>query len=70
MKITLDINDNKAAAFINFIKSLDFIKVEVPEQEFIQSQMNEVNKRLEEHENNPSNAIDFDIAMDEIEKEL
>ncbi len=28
MIITLDINDNKAPAFLNFIKSLDFIKVE------------------------------------------
>lgn len=27
MKITLDINDNKAAAFLNFIKSLDFISI-------------------------------------------
>ena len=27
MKITLDINDNKATAFLNFIKSLDFIKI-------------------------------------------
>jgi len=28
MKITLEINDNKASAFLNFIKSLDFIKIQ------------------------------------------
>lgn len=28
MKVTLDIKDNKAAAFINFIKSLDFINIQ------------------------------------------
>ena len=27
MKITIDINENKAAAFLNFIKSLDFIRI-------------------------------------------
>jgi len=27
MKVTIDINDNKAAAFLNFIQSLDFISI-------------------------------------------
>ena len=27
MKVTLDINDSKAAAFLNFVKSLDFIHI-------------------------------------------
>ncbi len=27
MKVTLDINDNKATAFLNFIQSLDFISI-------------------------------------------
>jgi hypothetical protein len=31
MKITIDIKDSKAAAFINFISSLDFIKIETKE---------------------------------------
>jgi hypothetical protein len=34
MRIVLEINDNKAAAFLNFIKSLDFISVN---EEFILS---------------------------------
>lgn len=31
MKVTLDINDNKAAAFLNFVKSLDFIRIQSKE---------------------------------------
>ncbi|MBW6484200.1 MAG: addiction module component CHP02574 family protein [Vicingaceae bacterium] len=33
-------------------------------------QMNEVRNRLKMYENNPDSAIDFDKAMDDIEKEL
>jgi hypothetical protein len=28
MKVTLDIKDSKAAAFLNFVKSLDFIRIQ------------------------------------------
>ena len=31
MKITFDINVSKAAAFLNFIKSLDFIRIQSKE---------------------------------------
>ena len=31
MKVTLDINDSKAAAFLNFVKSLDFIHIQTKE---------------------------------------
>lgn len=31
MKVTLDINDNKAAAFLNFVKSLDFVIIQSKE---------------------------------------
>ncbi len=31
MKITLEIKDTKAAAFLNFIKSLDFIQIKTQE---------------------------------------
>ena len=31
MKVALDINDNKAAAFLNFVKSLDFIRIQTKE---------------------------------------
>jgi hypothetical protein len=35
MRLVLDINDNKAIAFLNFIKSLDFITVK---DEFVLSE--------------------------------
>lgn len=31
MKVTLDIKDSKAAAFLNFVKSLDFIRIQSKE---------------------------------------
>ena len=31
MKVTLDINDSKATAFLNFVKSLDFISIQSKE---------------------------------------
>ena len=31
MKVTLEINDSKAAAFLNFVKSLDFIRIQSKE---------------------------------------
>jgi hypothetical protein len=33
-------------------------------------QMKEVRKRLEDYKNNPEQAMDFDAAIDEIEKDL
>ncbi|MEQ9230010.1 MAG: hypothetical protein RIF46_04960 [Cyclobacteriaceae bacterium] len=33
MKVTLDIKENKAAAFLNFVKSLDFIQIKTEEDE-------------------------------------
>ena len=31
MKVLLDINDSKAVAFLNFVKSLDFIRIQSKE---------------------------------------
>jgi hypothetical protein len=33
-------------------------------------QIEEVRKRLDDHKNNPEPALDFDTAMDDIEKDL
>lgn len=33
MKITLDVQDNKAAAFLNFLGTLDFIKISKQESD-------------------------------------
>lgn len=55
MLISLEINDNKAKPFLEFLSSLDFVKIE-------QSELNEnehtnlLNERLAEYENNPNDS--------------
>jgi hypothetical protein len=46
-------------------KGIEQGEIDVP-----QWQMNEVNKRMKAYENNPDLAMDFDKALDDIEKEL
>jgi hypothetical protein len=46
-------------------KYKDIEQIDVPEW-----QMKEVRKRLEDYKNNPDQAMDFDTAMDDIEKGL
>jgi len=69
MKITLDIQENRFNTFLNFIKTLDYVSVK-KEDVIPQWQMDEVEKRLENHKKNPDLAMDFDTAMDDIEKYL
>ncbi|HSJ66457.1 MAG TPA: hypothetical protein VK921_02230 [Anditalea sp.] len=56
MKVTLDIKDSKAAAFLNFVKSLDFIQIHIKEdfeeptkQEILES-IKEGMKEIQLHE--------------------
>lgn len=46
MKITIDIQESRYDAFINFIKTLDYVTINHDEV-IPQWQQNEVNKRLE-----------------------
>lgn len=46
-------------------KGIEQDEVDVPEW-----QIKEVRNRLKDYKNNPGQAMDFDAAMDEIEKEL
>jgi hypothetical protein len=69
MKVTLDIQDNKFNTFLEFIKTLDYVSVK-KDDVIPQWQMNEVEKRLQDHKKNPERAMDFDAAMDDIEKDL
>ncbi|WPR74868.1 hypothetical protein [Algoriphagus sp. NG3] len=56
MKITLEIKDSKASAFLNFIKSLDFIKIkseedlEEPNKEEILQNIAKAVEEAKEHE--------------------
>jgi len=53
----------------NEIKS-KYKGIEQGEIDIPQWQMNEVNKRMKDYKNNPDTALDFDKALDDIEKEL
>lgn len=68
MKVTLDIPDNKYQFFMELVGSLKFVKVE--DETIPQWQMDEVDKRLADFKNDPAQAIDFDTAMNDIEKDL
>jgi len=67
MKITLDIQESRFSTFLAFIKTLDYVSM--PKEDFIpQWQKDEVNQRLKDLKEHPEKAIDFDKAMDDIEK--
>ena len=46
-------------------KGIDQEQIDVPSW-----QMDEVRKRLDDYKNNPKQALDFDAALDDIEKDL
>jgi hypothetical protein len=46
-------------------KGIDQEQIDIPAW-----QMQEVRKRLDDYNNNPKQALDFNMAMDEIEKDL
>lgn len=46
------------------------IKIENKTTDIPNCQKDIILKRLEDFKNNPNNALDFDLAMDEIEKNL
>ncbi|WP_421871064.1 hypothetical protein [Marinoscillum sp.] len=67
MKITLDINDNKATAFLNFIKSLDFIKIhsqEDYEEPTKQEILNSIKQGMEEAQLHKEGKIELQSARD------
>ena len=55
MLISLEVNDNKAKIFVEFLNSLDFVTVdrsELDSDEYVQL----LNERLEEYESNPNDS--------------
>jgi hypothetical protein len=69
MKLTLEIQDSRFNTFLEFIKTLDYVSVK-KEDTIPQWQMDEVENRLKDYGNNTNSAMDFETALDEIEKEL
>ena len=74
MKVTLEIKDiPRGEALLAFLKSLSFVDIKTPktkEAALPDWHIAVLQKRISEATNNPDSAIDFDIAMAEIEKEL
>ncbi len=65
----LDDSNPKAQAFINFIKTLEFISTDDKEINNIPQWQQDITlKRLEELDNDPSKAVDFDEILEKIER--
>lgn len=69
-EITLKVPDTKLSFFMELVNQLG-LEIKNDEQVNIPDwQMKEVRKRLEDYKNNPNQAMDFDTAMDDIEKTM
>ena len=72
MQLILDLPDNKANAFIAFLKTIEFVKVKKSNDDFelTQAQKEELDRRFENYKSNPSSAIEWDVVKADIEKRL
>jgi hypothetical protein len=72
MQLSINIPDNKAKAFIAFLKTIDFVKIKQSDTdfEFSAEQKNELIKRRKEYNENPSFSADWASVSSEIEKRL
>ncbi len=65
MLLSIEIKDNKAIAFIDFLKNLDFVTIK-------KSELNEsnhldlINERLAQYEKDPENTIDLKELLNSI----
>ena len=72
MRLTININDNKALQLVDFLRTLDFVSIESESKPYplSEKEIQLLNDRLEEYKKNPGSTEDFDSAIDEIEKEV
>ena len=78
MKVVLDIKDSKAHFVMELLNSLSFVKTQPLTSEKAQKNGLEIpdwhiavlQQRMQSLRANPGSIIDFDKAIDEIEKEL
>ncbi len=73
MRVNLEINDNKAQAFIDFIKTLDYVKIsEGVDSDFTipEWHKNLISERLESYNKNPDSIKDFKKTLDDLRKSL
>ncbi len=69
MKITLDIKDAKAASFLNFIKSLDFVSVESADTEDIEL-TDEIKILLDQRRANHLNGSSKSLSWEEVKNDI
>ena len=62
MLLSLNISDNMSKVFLDFIKDLDFVKIERSELSD-EDTMNMVSERLEEYKKDPSGTVDAREAL-------
>ncbi len=73
MRVNLEISDENAKAFIDFIKTLDYVKISndleidftIPEWH-----KNLISERLESYKKNPDSAKDFEQTLKDLRKSL
>ena len=75
MKLTIEIKDSKTAkSLYNFLTNLGIAKVEKDDEEkdlkIPDWHIAIVQQRMADYKKNPKNVLDFDSAIDEIEKDL
>ncbi len=71
MKINLEINDSKAQAFLEFLKTLDYVKInENTEVDFAIPDWHKsmVQERLESYKKNPKNTSNFGDTINKFKK--
>lgn len=72
MRITLDVPQNQVEALLDFLKNLKGVTIQSQENESDVPDWHKeiVNERLENYKSNPDDLIDFDKAMDDLDKKL
>jgi hypothetical protein len=76
MRLTLDIQDNNAIAFLNYIKSLDYVTIKSEEYdsvkpyELTEEQLNRVEERRVERLNGVSRTHSWESLKEELKNRL
>ena len=65
MLISLEVNDNKAKLFVDFLNSIDFVKIVRSELDS-EAHSDLLNERLEEYKNNPDSGIEAKEALQKL----
>lgn len=65
MFISLEVENNKSKVFLEFLKNLDFVKIEKSELDD-NEHTNMLNERIEEYNKNSTQTTDAKIVLEEL----